>query len=383
MLIIKIIFWSLFFLLFYTYFGYPLLMLIMARFKRQKPVIKGDITPFVSIVVPAYNEEKNIGAKLNEILNLDYPKEKMEIFVVSDVSSDRTDEIVRGFLDKGVKLIRLEERSGKIAAYRKVLPLLKGEIVVFSDATSIINAGSLTHLISNFNDESVGCVGGLLMYVNPKQAIVGKGEKKYWSYEKKIREYESKLSSLPSVSGTFYAVRKELYPLDMKDDLADDLIVPFYVRKKGFRTIFEKDAICKDFTTLSIEEEMAKRIRITIQNIRGLLNYPDILNIFKYGLFSLLVISHKLFRILVPVFLLLLFIVSLILSFNSQAFLIVFIAQILFYLASFYGYQISKKRKFTIGNTLFYFCLSNLAIFIGIGKFFKGEKIIKWETVRA
>lgn len=378
----KVIFWLLVLLLVYTYFGYPLVMSILLKFRKDRPVKKGKITPYVSLVIPAYNEEKNIGAKLNEISNLDYPKEKMEVVVVSDASSDKTDEIVRSFSDKGIRLYRLRERSGKIAAYRNVLPLLRGEIIVFSDATSILNANCITELVSNFNDESVGCVGGLLMYVNPMQALVGKGEKKYWSYEKKIREREMQLCSLTSVSGTLYAVRRELYPYDIKDDLADDLIVPFNVKRKGFRTVFESNAICKDFTTLSIGEEMAKRARITIQNLRGLKDQMDMLNPFRYGIFSILVISHKLFRSIVPLFLVPLFVVTIFLSFYSPAFLVIFLLQGVFYLGAWLGYQINKKRKFSLGNAIFYFCLSNLAIFIGIVNFLKGERVATWETVR-
>lgn len=378
-------FWLSLIAIIYAYIGYPTLIVLLAKIKKQKPILKKPITPFVSIVIPAYNEEKNIGAKLNDLLNLDYPQEMMEIFVVSDASSDRTDGIVRSFEDKSqvIKLFRLNERSGKIAAYRSVFPYLKGEIVIFSDATSSLNTDSISQLVSNFNDPTVGCVGGLLMYVNPKQAIIGKGERKYWSYEKRVRDYEQRLSSLPSVSGTFYAVRKSLYPYNMQDDLADDLIIPFNVVKLGYRTVFEKNAVCKDFTTLSIEEEMAKRIRITIQNIRGLLNQPGILNAFKYGLFSLLVISHKLFRLLAPFFLITLFSSSLFLSFNSRFYLLTFLAQVIFYLGAYYGFQINKQHKFSIGNAMFYFCLSNYAIFIGFLKFFKGERVVTWQTVRA
>lgn len=378
----KILFYLSIILLFYTYFGYPLFMVLLLKLKKEKAINKSPITPYISLIISAYNEEKNIGAKLNDIQNLNYPKDKMEVVVVSDASTDGTDEIIKGFLNLGVKLIRMEKRSGKIAAYRKALPLLKGKIIVFSDATSILTLNSVAHLISNFNDETVGCAGGTLVYVNPKQADVGKGERKYWSYEKRILDYESRLCSLLSVSGTFYAVRKELYPQSLKDDLADDLIVPFYVRKKGKRIVLDDQATCKDFTTLSMKEEAGKRIRITIQNIRGLLDQADILNPFKYGLYSILVISHKLFRLLIPIFLILLFTSSAYLALHSPAFLVIFIAQALFYLTGSIGYRVNKKIKFSLGNTISYFCLSNLAILIGIIKFFKGEKVTTWETVR-
>jgi len=379
----KVLFWLSAILLFYSYLGYPLVMFCIAVCKRKRQIIKASITPQISVVIPAYNEERNIGAKLNDILNSDYPQDRMEVFVISDASTDSTDDIVKGFADRGVKLFRLNERSGKIAAYRKVLPLLKGEIIIFSDATSILETDSISNLINNFYDESVGCAGGLLMYINPKDATIGNSERKYWKYEKNIRRMENQLSSLPSVSGTFYAVRKKLYPLDMKDDLADDLIVPFNVRKAGLRTVLEPSALCKDFTTLNIQDEMGKRVRITVQNIRGLLAYPEILNPFKYGLFSLLVISHKLFRLLAPIFMIVLFVSNLFLSFHSWLFLLVFIAQVAFYAAGINGYTIYKRTKFSLANTLFYFCLSNLAVFIGMIKFFNGEKVISWETVRA
>ena len=379
----KILFWLSVLAIFYTYFGYPLLLTFFAKVKKGKPVDKKPFFPQISIVIPAYNEENNIGAKLNDILNLDYPKEMMEVVVVSDFSSDDTDNIIRQFSEQGVRLYRLKKRSGKIAAYRNVLPHLKGEIIVFSDATSLLNSASVANLVSNFHDQSVGCAAGLLMYINPKQAIVGKGEKKYWKYGEGIREYEYKLDSLPSVSGTFYAVRRNLYPVHMKDDLADDLMVPLYVRKKGFRTVFEKEAICRDYTTVSIREEMAKRIRITVQNIRGLIEQIDILNPFKYGWFSFIVISHKLFRLLVPLFLAAAFITTLFLSFHSSFFRFIFVAQIFFYIGAKLGYLINQKAKFSLGNALFYFCLSNWAILKGIVGFLKGKKIVTWETARA
>lgn len=379
---IEFIFYLLLFGLFYAYFGYPLLMSILMRFKKETRINKKNITPNISLVISAYNEESSIREKLENILSLDYPQEKMEVVVISDASIDNTDEIVKEFADRGVTLCKLEQRSGKIAAYRKVLTRLKGKIIVFSDATSLLSKDSVTHLISNFHDETVGCAGGLLAYANPENAIMGGGESEYWEYEKKIRKYESSLCSLASVSGTLYAVRKNLYPYDMKDYLADDLIVPLHVKKAGLRTVLEAKAICKEFTTLSAKEEMAKRIRITIQNIRGLIDYSEILNPLRYGLFSILVISHKLFRLMVPVLLLTLFVSNLFLALDSHIFLIILTAQIVLYLGGFAGYLLNKKAKLKMITTLFYFCLSNLAILIGIIRFFRGKKVVTWETIR-
>ena len=369
---LKYIFWSMLGALFYTYFGYPLFMAFLLKFKKVKGTVIGNIRPFISIVIAAYNEEKDISAKLNGILNSDYPKDKMEVVVISDCSSDGTDKIVATFADKGVRLFRLEERTGKIGGYRKVIGHLKGEIIVFSDATSLLSPNSISSLVDNFADPKVGCAGGLLAYMNPKNAGIGEGENQYWGYETRIRDMESALCSLTSVSGTLYAVRKDLYPLDIKDYLADDLIVPIRVIKAGFRVVLEKKAVCREFTTLNIDEEMNKRIRITSQNIRGLIDQMDILNPFRYGLYSILVISHKLFRLLVPIFLIAAFLANLILMFSSKWYMLIMFMQILFYAGAMVG----------VSNSLFYFCLSNWAILVGIARTFKGEKVVTWETMR-
>jgi cellulose synthase/poly-beta-1,6-N-acetylglucosamine synthase-like glycosyltransferase len=369
---LEFIFWFMGALLFYTYFGYPLLMSVLLKFMRAQEVKKARITPMISVVVAAYNEEKNIATKLEEILKSDYPREKMEVFVISDCSSDGTDKIVGSFADRGVKLFRLTQRTGKIGGYRQVIPHLKGEIIVFSDATSLLGVESIPRLIDNFADPQVGCAGGLLVYINPKNAEVGKGENKYWGYEVRIKDMESTLCSLTSVSGTLYAVRKELYPLDMKDYLADDLIVPLTVKKSGYRVVLEKDSICRDYTTVNIEEEMRKRARITSQNILGLADQGDILNPWRYGLYSILVISHKLFRLLVPFFLIIAFLMNITLIPSSFAYRVLMCLQLVFYGGALAGQ-----------NALFYFCLSNWAILVGVAKTFKGERVATWETMRA
>jgi len=380
-MIIMIIF-VLILVVFYTYFGYPLLLSSIKKARGVETINKQKIFPSVSFVVPAHNEEQAIGDKIRNILSLDYPKSNLEVVVVSDASTDKTNKIVESFSTQGVMLLKMDEQSGKIAAYRKALPHLSGEIVVFSDATSYIEKDSLGHLVSNFSDSTVGCVGALLKYHNPKDAAVGKGESKYWEYEKKIKELESGISSLTSVSGTLYGVRKELYPLNMRDDLADDLIVPLEVKKRGFRTVLEEKAICRESTALGIKEEILKRMRITIQNIRGLINQFNVLNPFRYGIYSLMLISHKLLRILVPAVLISFFVLTVLLFNKAWTFSFLLIMQAIFYFVGLAGYFLNKKIKIKLVNFVFYFCLSNLAILLGIFEFFRGKKMTTWKPVR-
>jgi cellulose synthase/poly-beta-1,6-N-acetylglucosamine synthase-like glycosyltransferase len=381
-ILLQILFWSCLFLLWYTYFGYPLLLRVLVKVRRRRPIQKKTIFPKVSIVIAAHNEEQSIAEKLNNVLSLEYPREKMEVVVASDFSTDRTDEIVRGFADKGVRLIRSKQRSGKIGAYRTVYPELNGEIIIFSDATSILDKHSVTALISNFNDSTVGCAAGLLRYDKVNQAAAGEGEGTYWKYEKPILMNESSLASLTSVSGTFYAVYKHLFPHAMAIDLADDFIVPLTVVEKGYRAVLEPEAVCREHAIHASEAEISKRSRITLQNIRGLFDQKGILNVFQYGLFSLMVISHKLCRILVPIFLIGLFLSNAALAFDLPIFQFLLAGQGVFYLTGSLGHLVSSASRVRLINSIFFFCLSNMAILFGIIKFFIGSKVVTWEPAR-
>jgi cellulose synthase/poly-beta-1,6-N-acetylglucosamine synthase-like glycosyltransferase len=253
---------------------------------------------------------------------------------------------------------------------------------VFSDATSILEKHALTRLIENLADPSVGCVGAQVRFVNPERAAVGSGVNTYWDYESHIRQRESDLRSLVSVSGTLYAVRRSLYPRGIRADLADDLIVPLHVAAQGSRTVFEPAAVCVESTTLNVTEEMAKRTRITIQNIRGLLSRNEMLNVFRYGLFAIFLISHKLLRLLVPIWLILLLGVSLLMARLHAGFAAFAGAQLLFYAAGLAGYALQSRGQVRVLNAAFYFCLSNAAILVGILRFLRGVRMATWDTLR-
>lgn len=378
----EIIFWFLFFVLFYIYIGYPLLLFMFGKFKKSSIKKDDDFTPFVTILISAYNEEKHIKEKLENVLSLDYPKDKLEVIVISDASTDKTDEIVREFVDKGIKLYRLKERKGKIAGQKEVLPLIKGEIIVFSDVTGRYHSDAIRKLVRNFADLKVGAVTGELRYKQPKESGIGSGEKKYWQYEILIREKESKLGGLVAVTGSIYALRKELYP-DFPDYLADDLIVPLAIQKKGFKAIYEKEAVCEELTTSETKEEMLKRSRITTQNIQGLLFMKDLLNPFKYGIFVIQLWSHKVMRISLPILLIIFLFSNLFLLSHSIIYKTSFFIQLFFYLMALIGFVLRiVNRDIKIFSIPFYFCLSKIAILVGIIKTVLGEKIITWETIR-
>ena len=196
----EIVFWLSAAALGYTYVGYPLLLLIMSRL-RPREVRRGAFEPSVSVIVTAYNEERDLAAKLENTLVLDYPRELLEIIVASDCSTDRTDEIARTFADRGVRLVRQTKRLGKTAAQNMAVAEARGEIILFSDATSHYEKEVLHAIMPSFADPTVGCVAGRLIYVDPAESRVGRGARSYWSYETFLKRHESRVCSLIGASG--------------------------------------------------------------------------------------------------------------------------------------------------------------------------------------
>ncbi|MEK7389355.1 MAG: glycosyltransferase family 2 protein [Elusimicrobiota bacterium] len=374
----------------YTYLGYPALLLIFAKIEGIGPR-RGNLVerrkdparqrPLVTIIIPAYNEQANIRAKLENVLSLHYPK--LEVIVVSDASTDKTDDIVREFAGKGVLLLRLEKRGGKVSGYRKAVARAQGHILVFSDATSQLEKDSLEILLSNFYDPTIGCVAGRLFFVadHTNVSSIGKGEEAYWNYNILINAAEAHLASLTSVSGAFFAVRKHLFPENLPVHLAEDFIVPLNVVRQGYRTILEPRAICREVAVHAETQEIRKRARITLQNIRGLLYGCDLLNVFRYGTFSLLLISHKALRLLTPLMLLGLFIANIVLLPSSILFAALLVAQLMFYSLGILSGWLGTHRPRLL-NAVHFFCLSNYAIFLGILMFLGRTGSATWETER-
>src|ERR1051325_3990313 len=181
-LYVEIIFWIAVVAIAYTYAGYPLLLMLLSK-RRGNPVRRSDSTPPVTVIIAAYNEERDIAQKLENTLALDYPKSNLEVLVTSDCSSDRTDEIVKSFANRGVRLHRQEERLGKTAAQNAAVEKANGEILLFSDATTHYYPDVLLQLIPSFADNSVGCVTGNVVYAHAKDSSVSHGTRSYWNYE--------------------------------------------------------------------------------------------------------------------------------------------------------------------------------------------------------
>ena len=380
-LIAQLIFWLSIAALVYIYIGYPVLVYSVSRLFPKK-VKRGDFEPFVTVLITAYNEGKDIHAKLENTLQIDYPKEKLEILVASDGSTDKTDEIVKEFSEKGVKLFRQEGRLGKTYTQNKALEQAAGEIILFSDATTIYQKEVLREILANFADEKVGCVAGKLIYVDDSKSNVGKGAKSYWNYETFLKESESRACSLIGASGCLYAVRKSAYQ-PMYAEACSDFLICTVVYRQGLRSVYEPKAICFEETNQKTEKEMQMRIRVISQTFTDLWRNRDMLSPLKSGFYSVELLSHKVLRYSVPLFLFLLFVSTAVLAFSSAFFGFIFALQIVFYAMALTGWILEKSRKrLGILAIPLYFVLTNLASIIGFYKFLSGERYARWEPIR-
>lgn len=379
--IAQIIFWISLAALFYTYIGYPLLVYFVGLIKRRE-VKKSFCEPAVTILITAYNEERDIFSKIENTLKINYPKEKLEILVASDGSTDNTDKIAKDFSEQGVKLFRQEGRKGKTYTQNKAVEVATGEIILFSDATTYYESDVLHKILPNFADESIGCVAGKLIYVDETKSNVGSGAKSYWNYEIFLKTNESRACSLIGASGCLYAVRKSAYK-EMYAEACSDFLICTVIYRQGLRSVFEPEAICTEDTNRKAEKEMQMRVRIISQTFTDLWRNRDMLNPFKNNFFAIELFSHKVLRYAVPIFLFLILISSFISAFSSVFFAIVLALQIIFYLIAAIGWLFEKsgKRAGILAIPL-YFVLANAASVIAFYKFLCGEKFERWEPIR-
>jgi cellulose synthase/poly-beta-1,6-N-acetylglucosamine synthase-like glycosyltransferase len=380
-MIAEIGFWFFVSSVFYTFLGYPLAIFLLSRL-FPRPIRKDDFWPSVSIIIAAYNEERDLRSKLDNMLSLDYPKDKLEIVVASDCSSDDTDEIVRSYANRGVILHRQETRQGKTRAQQQAVKISTGEILVFSDATTIFELDAVSKIVRSFADPEVGCVAGRLTYVDRTSTAVGKGCRSYWGYEKFLKACESRLGSLIGVSGCLYAVRR-ICQARLANQMIDDFVIATEIRLQGLRTVYEPEAISTEDTNNKGQDELRMRIRVISQTIRALNRYREIFSLAKHGMFAFQMFSHKVLRYVVPVFLVGALVSNWFLIEKSIYYKYTFLAQVVFYFSTVVGWG-AERMKVKIGPLAipYYFLLVNVASVAGFMRFIVGETQVVWEPIR-
>ena len=376
--------WLVFFslgILVYVYVGYPLFLALVGLLVRRPKASLGYV-PTISLLIAAYNEEAGIQKKLDQTLALDYPPDKMEILVLSDCSTDRTDEIVNACVDSRVKLIRAPQRRGKTSAQNLGVESANGEVLIFSDATTVYHPLALQYLAANYADPKVGAVSGRYQYFDPEgTSPTGSGMIAFWNYENFIKSMQSRIRTISGCCGCIYSVRRAAYT-PLHPDVISDLVQPLWAIQKGYRVVFEDRALAYEETTKSSKEEFSMRVRVVTRGIRGILSVPGLLNPMKHGWVSFQLLSHKVLRWVVPFFLLLLFVSNAVL-WNRPWFGMLWAAQLLFYGFALLTLLVPVHRIWKPLGIPLYFCTLNAAALRSILEVIRGRKYVVWETVRS
>ncbi len=375
-----VVFWSSCGMMVYIYAGYPVLVRIGARlFGRD--VLRADSRPTITVIIAAYNEEAGIAAKLASVRALDYPSSLMDVIVASDGSTDSTDAIVRSYGYADVALLRVEGRQGKTACQNAAAAAARGDILVFTDATTRLDSGGLKALLLPFADGSVGCVAGSLVYERGGGSLTASGGVAYWSYELSLRTAESRLSSLVGVSGCLYAVRRAIYkPIDPR--LISDFVIALQVWAQGLRTVLEPTAICFEQTHDHAGNELAMRVRVAIRSINALVAERRMLNPFKYRIFAWQLWSHKVLRYASPFFWLGALAANFWLA-SDRFYFALLMGQFALLIAGVTGLALhGRGYRLQILNRPYYFLLTNVASFIAAVRFIAGERMVTWKPVR-
>lgn len=376
----EIAFWSAAGLIAFTYIGYSLVILVLSRLVHN-PVKRSPVEPKVTYLITAYNEEKNIAAKLEQVLTLDYPADRLEIIVASDGSTDRTDQVVKGFADRGVKLIRVEGRVGKTETQNQAVRQASGDIIIFSDATTRYERSAIRNLVRNYADPSVGAVSGRYEYCNPTGAAIGLGSILFWKYENAIKTMQTNIRTITGCCGCIYSVRRDAYA-PLPADIISDLVEPLKVLEKGYRIVFEPDAIAYEETTEKSKEEFRMRVRVITRGMRGLLYMKTLFNPFRHGFVAFQLLSHKVLRWFIPVFMMIALVSNLFLL-GIPFYNLTLALQLAFYALALIGYVAEPRNLLAKPLTIpLYFVTVNLASVVAMYRIWRGHKAVTWETVR-
>jgi cellulose synthase/poly-beta-1,6-N-acetylglucosamine synthase-like glycosyltransferase len=372
------------FIIVYVYAGYPLLLSFLNLTLKRKPKIQDDsYLPNVTLLISCYNEIDIVAEKIKNSLAIDYPQNKLEIIIISDGSDDGTDDVAKSFSSEGVKLIRQEGRLGKTSAINLAMESVTSDIVVFSDANAMYSPDAVKKLVRNFASSEVGYVVGAALYTDGKTSAAAASEDIYWQYEIKLKTMESNLHSVVGGDGAIYAIRRNLFiKLDAKD--INDFVNPLQIIAQGYRGIFDHEANCLEETAGDFSKEAKRKQRIVNRSFRGLMKVKEVMNPFKYGFFSLEVISHKLLRWLIPVFLTIFAFGSLFLSYeNCLFFKFITLLGVIFLWLAQVGYIKSMNKSISpLFFIPYYFLMVNYYSLVGVITALAGNIQVTWNTPR-
>ena len=393
MILIKILFWILVFIVFYSYLGYGILLFVIIRIKRliggkKKLVSEPLFEPEVTLFVAAYNEKDFVKAKVQNSKDLDYPKEKMQQIWITDGSTDGTPEMLAIYPE--IQVYHKPERGGKIGAMNRGMQFVKTPIVIFSDGNTMLGKDSVREIVKLFQNPMTGCVSGeKRILTDEKETAAGAGEGIYWKYESLLKKWDAELFSVVGAAGELFAIRTELYQEVEQDTLLDDFIISLRIAQKGYTIQYNPNAYAIETASANVKEELKRKIRIAAGGIQSIVRLKELLNPFRYGVLSFQYISHRVLRwSLAPVSLPFIFTINMIIAINQGIFSlnlysILFDLQVLFYIMALGGWYFeNQKIKIKIFFIPYYFFIMNFAVYLGFIRYLKGNQSVNWERAK-
>ncbi len=323
------LFWVSMAVLVYTYFGYPLLLWVLAKL-RPRPLKNGLYQPSVVIVVVCHNEQKRITAKLDTCLAQSYPPDRLRVLIASDGSTDDTVAIIKGYPDKRVSVLDFSARRGKAACLNDAIATCTEEVIVLMDARQRIDPQAVSALLANLADASVGAVSGELVFVHDDLSPFAEGIDAYWRYEKFIRHHEALSGSVVGVTGALYAIRRRCFEPIPPQTILDDVAIPMRAAMQGWRVVFEKQAVAYDQPSAASAQERVRKVRTLAGNFQLMALWPALLLPWRNPLFVRFV-SHKVLRLVAPLAMALALLANVVLAFDLAPYAALLVPHLLFY----------------------------------------------------
>ena len=389
-LAVRIVFWVCLGLVAYPYVVYPFVLFLVysvaqtwrdlkylrtSRNRRAETPPLAEL-PGVSIIVPAYNEEKVLPSKIENLLGLDFPKERLQVIFVSDGSTDRTNAILQSIEAENFELILLNERKGKANALNQAIGRARSPVLVFCDASTLFEADAVKKLVRHFSDPNVGAVCGAVRYQATAEAQQTEGV--YWKYESALRMMEARLGAILNASGAIYALRRECYLPVPQSTLLEDFVIPMRARKLGFSVLYDPEAVALEFPASTVSGEFTRRVRLAVGSFRA---FGDLVRVPWRGFTPFALLSHKLLRWLVPFFAVGLLVTNFALM-RIWFYQVALTAQILFYFWAGLGFFFYRQmRRVRYGLVAYFFFAMHLAFLVGFVRCVVGSEKAVWQKV--
>jgi len=384
-LLLKILFFLSGFIIFWAMIGYPFSIKILDKLYKDRENKKDySHTPSVTVMVVAHNEEKVILEKLKNLLTLDYPRDKIEILVASDNSTDKTNDIVRDFIKEHpeykIRLYEVKERKGKTNAQNEAQKTVTTEYLVMTDANSLLDKNAIRELMASFTSSKIAYVTGKLTFVNTDSSDISEAESKYWNNDLYIREIESRIQTITAGNGALYACRNSDY-YDFDPIEGHDIAMPLYYALQGKRAIFNSDAVAYEKAGEVVEDEFKRKVRMNRIILKYILPDIRILNFFKYRWFTYFYLGHRTCRYLLWLSHLIFLLSNTIIINEHWLYLLVFIIQGLFYILALF--KVILKINNPIINLIYYYCVTLLAQWVGVYNILTGKTKPFWEKAES